>query len=92
MPEMRFHIRWPDGSRDACYSPSLVIKDHLAVGQDYPLDEFLTLSRLALGTASERVRQLYGFPCGRAEAQIARLEETARRQEPGTVHVEAFEE
>ncbi|SDA18009.1 MSMEG_0570 family protein [Methylobacterium sp. UNC378MF] len=91
MPEMRFHIRWPDGTREACYAPSLVIKDHLAVGQDYPLDEFVALSRLALGIASERVRARYGFPCGRALAQLARIEEAARRQEPGTVHVEAFE-
>jgi uncharacterized repeat protein (TIGR04042 family) len=92
MPEMRFHIRWPDGSRDACYSPSLVIKDHLAVGQDYPLDEFVALTRLALGIASDRVRARYGFPCGRALAQLARIEDIARRQEPGTVHVELFEE
>jgi uncharacterized repeat protein (TIGR04042 family) len=92
MPEMRFHIRWPDGSREACYSPSLIIKDHFAVGQDYPVDEFVALSRLALGSASERVRLRYGFPCGRAQAQLARIEETARRQGPGTVHVEAFEE
>lgn len=92
MPEMRFHIRWPDGTREVCYSPSLVIKDHLAVGQDYPLDEFVALSRLALGIASDRVRARYGFPCGRAQAQLARIEEGARRQEPGTVHVEAFED
>ncbi|GJE59250.1 MSMEG_0570 family nitrogen starvation response protein [Methylobacterium trifolii] len=92
MPEMRFRIRWPDGRRETCYSPSLVIKDHLAVGQDYPLDDFLARSRTALETASERVRERYGFPCGRALAQLARIEEAAARQEPGTVHVEAFEE
>lgn len=92
MPEMRFHVRWPDGSRDACYSPSLVVKDHLAVGQDYPLDAFVALSRTALTIASERVRARYGFPCGRAQAQLARIEETARHQETGTVHVESFEE
>ncbi|WP_267424422.1 MSMEG_0570 family nitrogen starvation response protein [Methylobacterium sp. GC_Met_2] len=92
MPEMRFHIRWPDGSREACYSPSLVIKDHLAVGQDYPLDEFVGLSRVALGIASERVQARYGFPCGRAQAQLARIEEAASRQDSGTVYVEAFEE
>lgn len=91
MPEMRFHIRWPDGIREACYAPSLVIKEHLAVGQDYPVAEFVALSRLALGIASARVRARYGFPCGRAEAQLARIEETARRQAPGTVHVESFE-
>ena len=64
MPEMRFHIRWPDGSREACYSPSLVIKDHSAVGQDYVLDEFLAPIRLALGSASDKVRERYGFPEG----------------------------
>lgn len=92
MPEMRFHVRWPDGSREACYSPSLVVKDHLAVGWDYPLDAFVALSRTALTIASDRVRARYGFPCGRAQAQLARIEETARHQEPGTVHVESFEE
>lgn len=92
MPEMRFHVRWPDGSRDACYAPSAIIREHLAVGQDYPLDEFVRLSRLALGTASERVRERYGFPCGRTQAQIARIEETARRQGSGLVTVEAFED
>lgn len=92
MPEMHFHIRWPDGSRETCYSPSLVIKDHLAVGQDYPVEEFVALTRLALGIASERVRARYGFPCGRAQAQLARIEKSARRQGPGTVHIESFEE
>ena len=28
MPEMWFVVRWPDGSSETCYSPSLVIKDH----------------------------------------------------------------
>lgn len=92
MPEMRFHIRWPDGRREACYSPSLVVKDHLAVGRDYPLDEFLARARTALGIASERVRALYGFPCGRALSQLARIEAQARTQSPGTVHVESFED
>ena len=27
MPETWFHIRWPDGSEERCYSPSRVIKD-----------------------------------------------------------------
>jgi uncharacterized repeat protein (TIGR04042 family) len=86
------HIRWPDGSRETCYSPSLIIKDHLAVGQDYPVEKFVTLSRLALGIASERVRARYGFPCGRVQAQLARIETSARRQGPRTVHIESFEE
>jgi uncharacterized repeat protein (TIGR04042 family) len=32
MPEMRFVIRWPDGRRESCYSPSLVIRDFLRGG------------------------------------------------------------
>jgi uncharacterized repeat protein (TIGR04042 family) len=27
MPEMHFHVRWPDRTHSRCYSPSLVIKD-----------------------------------------------------------------
>ena len=48
MPEMRFRIRWPDGSAESCYSPSLVIKDYFAVGTDYALTDFLARSRTAL--------------------------------------------
>ena len=36
MPEMRFVIRWPDGRRESCYSPSLVIRDFLREGESYP--------------------------------------------------------
>jgi uncharacterized repeat protein (TIGR04042 family) len=63
MPEMRFHIRWPDGEREACYSPSLVIKDYLSVGANYSLADFLERSRIALGIASDRVKAKYGMPC-----------------------------
>jgi uncharacterized repeat protein (TIGR04042 family) len=79
MPEMRFHIRWPDGAIDACYSPSLVIKDHLAIGETYTLPDFLQRSRTALMIASERVREKYGVPCSRALTQLARIETTAGR-------------
>jgi uncharacterized repeat protein (TIGR04042 family) len=79
MPEMRFRIAWPDGSTENCYSPSLVIKDYLAVGQTYPLADFLMRSRTALTIASERVRAKYGYPCSRALTQLARIE-TASQQ------------
>ena len=95
MPEMRFHIRWPDGRREACYSPSLVIKEHLEAGRAYPLDEFVARSRTALTIASERVQARYGFPCGLALGQLARIEAQARVQAAapdGIVHVEAFAE
>lgn len=95
MPEMRFHIRWPDGIAEACYSPSLVIRDYLTPGQSYPLAEFVALSRTALGIASDRVKAKYGSPCSLAMAQLARIEATARRF-PDTpqslVLVEAFDD
>ena len=79
MPEMRFRIAWPDGSTESCYSPSLVIKDYFAVGQTYPLADFLVRSRTALTIASERVRTKYGYPCSRALAQLARIEITSQQ-------------
>ncbi len=79
MPEMLFHIVWPDGAREACYSPSLVIKDHLVVGQSYELPDFLARGRAALHIASERVRARYGFACSRALGQLDRLERAATR-------------
>lgn len=95
MPEMLFHIRWPDGAAEQCYSPSLVIKDHLEVGATYELAEFMRRSRIALITASDRVREKYGFACSRAMAQLARLEATAGRFERSAdarVTVTSFEE
>ncbi len=95
MPEMLFHIRWPDGTTEQCYSPSLVIKDHLAVGATYDVAEFMRRSRLALTIASDRVREKYGFACSRAMAQLARLESSARRFDVAPdagVTVTSFEE
>ena len=79
MPEMQFRIRWPDGSEELCYSPSLVIEEHLAPGRRYPIDTFLRHSRTALTIASERVQRRYGFPCSRALGQLAALEQRAAR-------------
>jgi uncharacterized repeat protein (TIGR04042 family) len=77
MPEMLFQIRWPDGAIEQWYSPSLVIRDHLAIGQTYSVPEFLRRVRAALTIASERVRDKYGFACSRAMGQLARLEAAA---------------
>ena len=85
MPEMRFHIRWPDGATEQCYSPSLVIKDYFAVGETYALAGFPARSRTALTIASERVQAKYGFACSRAMGQLAQIEAAAgafRRRTP----------
>jgi uncharacterized repeat protein (TIGR04042 family) len=71
---MRFLVRWPDGSRDDCYSPSLVVKDFLAPGTAYRLADFLARSRAALTIASDRVEARYGMPCSRALRQLADIE------------------
>ena len=74
MPEMRFVIRWPDGRRESCYSPSLVIRDFLREGESYPVPDFLQRSREALQIASERVKAKYGHACSLALGQLARIE------------------
>jgi uncharacterized repeat protein (TIGR04042 family) len=89
---MRFHVRWPDGRREACYSPSLVVQDFLTPGESYAVDDFVAKSRAALRIASERVRAKYGFACSSALDQLARIEAAAKRQDPGArVTVETFE-
>ncbi len=75
MPEMRFHIRWPDGAEESCYSPSLVIKDFFVPGGTYPVADFLARSRQALTIASDRVEARYGRPCSLALGQLRRIEE-----------------
>ena len=51
MPEMTFSVRWPDGRVDACYSPSLVMHDHLTPGTTYRVDDFTRRSGTALDGA-----------------------------------------
>ena len=78
MPEMRFHIRWPDGTEESCYSPSLVIKDFFAPGVAYGLADFMARSREALTIASDRVEARYGMPCSLALGQLRRIETAGR--------------
>lgn len=77
MPEMTFRVRWPDDTETRCYSPSLVVKDHLTAGQAYPVAEFVDRARAALTIASDRVRAKFGFHCTRAASQMAEIERTA---------------
>ena len=78
MPEVTFHICWPDGQEERCYSPSTVIGRHLAAGHSYAVLEFLTRARTGLNAASDRVAAKYGYPCTNAMARLARIEATAR--------------
>lgn len=82
MPEVTFHIRWPDGIEERCYSPSTVIHQHLEAGRSYPVSEFVARARSGLLQASDRVAAKYGFACSGAMDQLARIEATARRLAP----------
>ncbi len=79
MPEMQFVVRWPDDTVMACYSPSLVVRDYFVVGEVYAVSDFVERSTTALGIASERVREKFGFPCENALAQLSRIVSTAER-------------
>ncbi|PRY09757.1 MSMEG_0570 family nitrogen starvation response protein [Kineococcus rhizosphaerae] len=90
MPETTFTVRWPDDTVQHCYSPSLVVHDHLSAGHDYPVEEFTARCRTALTEASDRVRARYGMACTAALAQLSDIERRAAGQ-AGRVHVLALE-
>jgi uncharacterized repeat protein (TIGR04042 family) len=95
MPEMRFWVRWPDGRRESCYSPSLIVKDYFTPGESYALDEFVGRSQTALRIASDRVKARFGFSCSLAMGQLDRIEAEAARfatLQGAEVVVERFEE
>ncbi|WP_118135652.1 MSMEG_0570 family nitrogen starvation response protein [Oceanicella sp. SM1341] len=77
MPEVRFTLRWPDGSEDVCYSPSTVITRFFTVGESYALPDFLTRARIGYEKASMRVAERYGYACTAAMAELDRLEARA---------------
>ncbi|GAA4500253.1 MSMEG_0570 family nitrogen starvation response protein [Gluconacetobacter tumulicola] len=79
MPEMIFRVRWPDETESDCYSPSLVVRDHLVVGTDYPVADFLARAEAALTEASARVQARYGFACSRALGQLQVVREICGR-------------
>jgi uncharacterized repeat protein (TIGR04042 family) len=89
---MWFDVRWPDGTRDRLYSPSLVVGDHLTVGEHYPVADFVARSRTALGIASDRVQAKFGFPCSRSAVTLAHIEAAAATHDSaGSVVIEAFD-
>lgn len=74
MPEVLFTVELPDGARKECYSPSSVVRDYFATGEEMPVAEFRDRSRRALAEASERVRAKFGFSCSSAASQLAEIE------------------
>ncbi|MDO9355718.1 MAG: MSMEG_0569 family flavin-dependent oxidoreductase [Solirubrobacteraceae bacterium] len=91
MPEVDFHIQWPDGTQQHCVSPSRSIEAVLAPGGRYPVAEFVRRATEALAIGSERVRAKYGFACTAAAAQADELQRAAARftgDDAGVVTVE----
>ena len=82
MPETTFTLRFPDERVLRCYSPSLVVHEHLPPGTQHPVSEVVSRSRLALTIASERVQERYGFPCSMAAAALQAVEQAAARYAP----------
>lgn len=73
MPAVNFHVRWPDGKEEKCYSPSTVIYDYFKPGDAMPLSEFIRRADEALTLASERVASRYGYYCSSATDQLSQL-------------------
>jgi uncharacterized repeat protein (TIGR04042 family) len=82
MPEVLFTIKLPDGATRQCYSPSTVVRDYFAEGDEMSVREFLDRSRQALAEASERVRAKFGFSCSSAASQLAEIEQFTRHYDP----------
>jgi uncharacterized repeat protein (TIGR04042 family) len=72
-----------------------VIDEHLEVGGEYAVADFVERAARALNVASDRVRARYGLACSSALDQLARLEAAADALSPaergGSVRVLAFE-
>ena len=82
MPEMTVVVRWPDHREEECYSPSLVMHDHLVEGSSYTVDDFTHRSSLALAIASDRVREKFGFACTSAAASTDQIKRSASAYRP----------
>jgi uncharacterized repeat protein (TIGR04042 family) len=82
MPEVLFTIELPDGVTKDCYSPSSIVRNYFAEGEEMAVSEFLARSRQALAAASERVRAKFGFSCSSAASQLADIEQFTRHYSP----------
>jgi uncharacterized repeat protein (TIGR04042 family) len=76
---MIFSLRWPDATETRNYSPSSIIAEYFRAGETIALPQFLRRARVAMRAASDRVVQTYGYPCARAAATLAAIEQTAAK-------------
>jgi uncharacterized repeat protein (TIGR04042 family) len=82
MPELTFALRWPDGRVEECYSPSLVVHDFLSAGTSYTVTDLTARATTALGIASDRVKEKFGFACTSAAATTEQVRRSAAAYAP----------
>lgn len=79
MPEVLFHIQWPDGETVECYSPSTVVREYFQPGMTMTVEEFTNRSSEALNRASDRVQAKFGFRCTSASGQLEIIQSRAKQ-------------
>ncbi|WP_229660969.1 MSMEG_0570 family nitrogen starvation response protein [Marmoricola endophyticus] len=82
---MTFTVRWPDGVVEECYSPSLVVHEHLEAGTDYRVEEFSRRATYALSIAGDRVQEIFGFACTSAISTTEQIQTRAAAYAPDEV-------
>lgn len=73
MPDLAFHVRWPDGSVQRCSAQSPVVRDFLDARRPYALGDFLHRSRCAMHAARA------ARPEGTAVRELMSIETAAAR-------------
>lgn len=79
---MSFAVRWPDGTQQVLYSPSLVVAEHLEPGVTYAVADFVGRTVAAMEIADQRVRAKHGHACAGAASTVAEVERRAARFAP----------
>lgn len=79
MPEIFFDVRWPDGSTESFYSPSLIVQEYFSAGAGYPIAEFVDQVQACMRIADDRVRRKYGFGCAESAWTSGRVATSAAR-------------
>ncbi len=75
---MHFEVHWPDGVVQRYYSPSLIVREYVAAGSTYAVEDFVSRMRDAMRIASERVAAKYGYACLRAAQTLDGIERKSR--------------
>ncbi|WP_256009398.1 MSMEG_0570 family nitrogen starvation response protein [Desertivirga xinjiangensis] len=73
MPEVYLKVEWPGNKQDEIYSPSTVITQYFERGMELTVAQFELKVSEALGKASQRVYERYGYECTSAIGELNRI-------------------